>query len=37
MGEDESGDMLADSYSILNGFKNFFCQLLNVRGVNDVR
>jgi hypothetical protein len=32
----ENGD-LADSHSILNRWKNYFCQLLNVHGVNDVR
>jgi hypothetical protein len=33
----ENGDLLADSHSILNRWKNNFCHLLNVRGVNDVR
>jgi hypothetical protein len=33
----ENGDLLADSQSILNRWKNYFCQLLNVHGVNDVR
>jgi hypothetical protein len=33
----ENGDLLADSHSILNRWKNYFCQLLNVHGVNDVR
>jgi hypothetical protein len=33
----ENGDHLADSHSILNRWKNYFCQLLNVHGVNDVR
>jgi hypothetical protein len=33
----ENGDMLTDSHSILNRWKNYFCQLLNVHGVNDVR
>jgi hypothetical protein len=28
--------LLADSHSILNRWKNYFCQLLNVHGVNDV-
>jgi hypothetical protein len=31
------GDLLADSHSILNRRKNYFCQLLNVYGINDVR
>jgi hypothetical protein len=34
---DENGDLLADFYSIFNRWKNFFCQLLNAHGVNDVR
>jgi hypothetical protein len=33
----ENGDLLADSHSILNRWKNYFCQILNVRVVNDVR
>jgi hypothetical protein len=33
----ENGDLLADSHSILNRWKNYFCQLLNVHGVKDVR
>jgi hypothetical protein len=33
----ENGDLLADSHSILNRWKNYFCQLLNVHRVNDVR
>jgi hypothetical protein len=35
--KDENGDMLADSHSILNKWKNYFCLLLNVHGVNDIR
>jgi hypothetical protein len=34
---EENGDLLADSHSILNRWKNYFCQLLNVHGVKDVR
>jgi hypothetical protein len=34
--KDENDD-LADSHSILNRWKNYFCQLLNVHVVNDVR
>jgi hypothetical protein len=34
---DENGDVLADSHIILNRWKNYFCQLLNVCGINDVR
>jgi hypothetical protein len=37
MVKEENGDLLADSHSILNRWKNYFCQLLNVHGVNDVR
>jgi hypothetical protein len=32
-----NGDLLADSHSIFNRCKNYFCQLLNVHGVNNVR
>jgi hypothetical protein len=37
MVKEENGDLFADSHSILNRWKNYFCQLLNVHGVNDVR
>jgi hypothetical protein len=37
MVKEENGDLLADSHSILNRWKKYFCQLLNVHGVNDVR
>jgi hypothetical protein len=33
----EIGVLLADSNSILNRWKNYFCKLLNAHGVNDVR
>jgi hypothetical protein len=33
----ENGDLLADSHSILNRWKNYFCQLVNVHGVTEVR
>jgi hypothetical protein len=33
----ENGDLLADSHNILNRWKNYFCQLLNVHRVSDVR
>jgi hypothetical protein len=33
----ENSDLLANSHSILNRWKNYFCQLLNVHGDNDVR
>jgi hypothetical protein len=35
--KDENGDLIADSHNILNGFKNYFSQLLNVHNVSDVR
>jgi hypothetical protein len=35
--KDENGDLLADSHNILNGWKNYFSQLLNVHGVTDIR
>jgi hypothetical protein len=34
---DENGDLLADSYNVLNRWKNYFSQLLNLRNVSDVR
>jgi hypothetical protein len=35
--KDENGDLLADSHWILNGWKNYFSQLLNVHDVTDFR
>jgi hypothetical protein len=35
--EDENGDLLADSHNILNRWKNYVFQLLNVHNVSDVR
>jgi hypothetical protein len=35
--KDENGDLLADSHDILNRWKNYFSQLLNVHNVSDVR
>jgi hypothetical protein len=35
--KDENGDLLADSQNILNGWRNYFSQLLNVHNVSDVR
>jgi hypothetical protein len=35
--KDENGDLLADFHNILNGWKNYFSQLLNVHTVHDVR
>jgi hypothetical protein len=34
---DENGYLLAESHSILNKWKNYFSQLLNVHNVSDVR
>jgi len=31
--KDEYCDLLADSYGLLNRWKNYFCQLLNVCGI----
>jgi hypothetical protein len=35
--KDENGDLLADSHIILNMWKNYYPQLLNVHRANDVR
>jgi hypothetical protein len=35
--KDENGNLLADPQNVLNRWKNFFNQVLNTRGVNDVR
>jgi hypothetical protein len=35
--KDEIGDLLADSHNILNSWKMYFFQLLNVHNVSDVR
>ena len=35
--KDEKGDLVADSHSIMVRWRNYFSQLLNVHGVNDVR
>jgi hypothetical protein len=34
---DENGALLADSHNILNRWKNYFSQFLNVHRVSDVR
>jgi hypothetical protein len=34
---DERGDLLSDPYTILNRWKNYFSQLLNVHGVGGIR
>jgi hypothetical protein len=35
--KDENGDLLAESYYILNRWKNYISQLLNVHNASDVR
>jgi hypothetical protein len=35
--KDENGDLHADSHSILNRWKKYFSQLLEVHNVSDVR
>jgi hypothetical protein len=35
--KDGNGDLPADSHNILNRWKNYFSQLLNVHWVSDVR
>jgi hypothetical protein len=35
--KDEKVDLIADSHSIMVRCRNYFFQLLNVHGVNDIR
>jgi len=35
--KDEKGDLVADTHSIVGRWRNYFSQLLNVHGVNDIR
>jgi hypothetical protein len=35
--KDEGADLLADPHKILNRWKNYFCQLLNIHRAGDVR
>jgi hypothetical protein len=35
--KDENDDLLAESHNILNRWKNYFSQLLNLHNVSDVR
>jgi hypothetical protein len=35
--KDENGDLFAESHNILNRWKNYFSQLLNVHRASDVR
>jgi hypothetical protein len=35
--KDDRGDLLADPHNVVNGQKNYFCQLLDVHGAGGVR
>jgi hypothetical protein len=35
--KDYNGDLFVDSHTILNRWKNYFSQLLNVHNVSEVR
>jgi len=35
--KDEIGDLVADCHSIVARWRDYFSQLLNVHGVNDIR
>jgi hypothetical protein len=35
--KDLNGDLFVDFHNILNKWSNYFCHLLNVHGINDVR
>jgi hypothetical protein len=35
--KDENGDKLADCHNILNRWKNYFSELLNVQSISDFR
>jgi hypothetical protein len=35
--KEENGNLLADPQNVLNRWKNFFNQVLNIHGVHDVR
>ena len=35
--KDENGDLVADFHSIMARWRNYFSQLLNVHGINEVR
>jgi hypothetical protein len=34
--KDDNGDLLADSHNILNRWKNYFSQLLNIHRASDI-
>jgi len=35
--KDDKGNLVADSHSILAGWRNYFSKLFSVHGVNDFR
>jgi hypothetical protein len=35
--KDENGDVLVYSHNILNAWKNYFCQLLDVHKISNIR
>jgi hypothetical protein len=35
--KDENGNLLTDPQNVLNSWKNFFNQVLNVRGLHNIR
>jgi hypothetical protein len=35
--KDDNDDPFVDSHTVLNRWKNYFCQLLTLHGINDVR
>ena len=35
--KDDKGDLFSDYHSILARWRNYFSQILNVHGVNDIR
>jgi hypothetical protein len=35
--KDENGDLLPDSYNILNRWRNYYSKLLNIHRVSDVK
>jgi len=35
--KDDKGDLVADSHRILVRWRNYFSQILNVHGINDIK
>jgi len=35
--KDENSDEFVNSHNVLKRWKNWFCQILNAQGVNDIR